>query len=240
MFVHTLFNKSAKLKGMRVLHFFKAKSRFGISNPHKLQEDVDIGVENGPDAVLTRDFLTKFSQCYINEYVFPEPEKVHPKQFNKILGERLNDFRRFINSHIKCGQTQVVIGGDHSVTLPSILAVKDRVGSLKNLGYIQFDSHGDMNLKASSPTGNFHGMYMRPLVARFDIRDVERSVSEKLPVGNIMYVGNLDLDKGEAELFAKKKIKNIDRGALLGGKRNVIKNFRILSRLLNICMCRLI
>ena len=211
---------------MKPVHFFKAKSRLGISNPHKLQKDIDVGVENGPEAILTSDFLVKFRPHYISEYAFSKPEEVNPKQFNKILGKQLNDFKEFISKHLRPDQIQVVIGGDHSVTLPSILAVRDRISSFKNLGYIQFDSHGDINLKASSPTGNFHGMYARPLVDHFDIPEIEKLVHDKLPMENIIYVGNLNLDPGEIDLFHKKKIRNIDKEALLKDKSNVIKNFK--------------
>ena len=210
---------------MKIPHFFKANSRLGISNPHKFQKDTDIGVEDGPDVILTDDFLAKFPLCYTGEYIFPKPEKISPKQFNKALGDQISGFKEFINKYMRIGQTQVVIGGDHSVTLPSILAVRDRAGSFKNLGYIQFDSHGDINLKASSPTNNFHGMYARPLIDHFDIKEIENLVPSKLSVENIMYIGNLDLDQEEADLFAKKKVKNINGKALLEDKRNIVKDF---------------
>ncbi len=211
---------------MKIPHFFKAKSRLGISNPHKLRKDIDIGVEDGPDAILTDDFLEKFPLHFMSEYVFSKPEEINSRQFNKELGKHINGFKEFINAHIKPGQTQVVIGGDHSISLPSILAARDRAGSFKNLGYIQFDSHGDINLKASSPTANFHGMYVRPLVSHFDIPEIEKLVPDKLPVQNIMYIGNLDLDQEEADLFADKKIKNISRAELLKRKNNILRSFR--------------
>lgn len=199
----------------------------GIINPNSAwRNDSGIGVENGPDAILIGDFLAKFPPHYISEYVFPKPEEISPKQFNKTLRKQINDFKEFINKHLEPSQTQVVIGGDHSVTLSSILAVRDRIGGFKNLGYVQFDSHGDMNLRASSPTGNFHGMYARPLVDHFDIREIEELISNKLPVENIVYIGNLNLDHKEADLFNKKKIKNINRKELLGDKNSVIKNFK--------------
>jgi len=198
----------------------------GIPNPHKLRKDIDVGVESGPDAVLTADFLAKFPLHYISEFKFSKPEEINSSRFNKILGKQLNDFKELISKRLKPDQVQVVIGGDHSVTLPSVLAVKDRIGSFKNLGYIQFDSHGDINLKSSSPTGNFHGMYVRPLVDCFDIQDIEKLVSDKLSLENIMYVGNLDLDREETNLFAKKKVKNINRKALLTDRNNVLKSFK--------------
>lgn len=212
---------------MRIIHFFKAKSRIGIINSSSARwNDSSIGVENGSDAILTDDFLEKFTPHYISEYVFPKPEQISHKQFNKILRKHISDFREFINKCLGPSQTQVVIGGDHSITLASILAVRDRVGDFKKLGYVQFDSHGDMNLNASSPTGNFHGMYVCPLVDHFDIQEIEELVPNKLPVTNMVYIGNLNLDHEEADLFRKKKIKNINRETLLGDKNSVIKNFK--------------
>ncbi len=211
---------------MKTVHFFKAKSRIGIVNPYNHQKEYDnFGVENGSDAVLTDDFLGKFPLCHVSEYVFSKPEEIKREQFNETLAKQVNGFREFINNHLKPGQIQVVIGGDHSVTLPSILAVRDRIGGFENLGYVQFDSHGDMNLGASSPTGNFHGMYTRALVDHFDIPEIEELVPYKLSIENVIYVGNLDLDPGEADLFREKKIKNINKEALLKNRINVVKNF---------------
>lgn len=211
---------------MRIVHFFKAKSRIGIVNSGNVQQEDNIGVESASDVILTGDFLVKFPLHYISEYAFSKPEEISPKQFNKILRNQIDDFKEFINKHLGPSQTQVVIGGDHSVTLSSVLAVRDRIGGFKNLGYVQFDSHGDMNLKASSPTGNFHGMYIRPLVDHFDIQEIEELIPNKLPVENMVYVGNLNLDHEEADLFNKKKIKNINRKELLRDKNSVIKNFK--------------
>lgn len=211
---------------MRTVHFFKAKSWMGLGSQHKSQKNNNIGVENGPDAILTRSFLVKFPSHRVSKFVFSKPEEVDAKKFNKILAKQTNDFKEFINKNLAPGQIQVVIGGDHSVTLPSILAVRDRIGSFKNLGYVQFDSHGDINLKASSPSGNFHGMYVRSLVGRFDIPEIEDLVPHKLPIKNIIYFGNLDLNHGEMSMFNNNKIKNIDRTELLKNKRRVIKDFK--------------
>lgn len=212
---------------MRNVHFFKARSRIGIMNPHSTQRGYDdFGVENGADAILTGDFLKKFPGYDAGGYSFSKPEEIEPDQFYTVLGREVGEFRESVHKHLKPGQTQVVLGGDHSVTLPSVLAVRDRIGGFKNLGYVQFDSHGDMNSRASSPTGNFHGMYARPLVDRIDIPEIENLVPDKLPVENTMYVGNLGLDPGETGLFEKKKIKNITGEALLKDKSGVIEDFK--------------
>lgn len=212
---------------MKAVHFFKAKSRIGLVNSYNHQKEQDnIGVESGSDAVLTDDFLVKFPRCCTSEYVFSKPEEIKHEQFNKVLGGQIDGFREFIYKHLRPGQTQVVIGGDHSVTLSSILATRDRIGGFENLGYVQFDSHGDMNLKSSSPTDNFHGMYARTLVDCFDIPEIEKLVPHKLPAENIIYIGNLDLDHEEEGLFHRKRIKNINKKLLVGDNGNVVKNFK--------------
>lgn len=198
----------------------------GIKNPYNSRQTYDgLGVENGSEAILTADFLTKIQPHYLSEYVFPKPEQVDVRKFDKILCKQINGLKKFINNQIRANQTQIVVGGDHFITLPSVLAVRDRIGSFKNLGYVQFDSHGDMNSKALSPTGNFHGMYVRPLVDCFDSKEIDDLVPEKLPFKNIIYIGNLKLDPAERSLFENKKINIIGREALLKNKNRVIKIF---------------
>lgn len=51
--------------------------------------------------------------------------------------------KKFQHNH---GIIQVVIGGDHSVVLSSVLADLDRGISPINLGIIHIDSHEDINL----------------------------------------------------------------------------------------------
>lgn len=211
---------------MKTAHFFKIKSRMGLLNSrHPLGWRKDAGVENGFDVVLTDDFVKKFPFYRASRYVFLKPEGIRPGLFNRKLSEEINECQEFINKRFKPGQTQIVIGGDHSVTLPSVLAVRDRIGGFEDLGYVQFDSHGDINSAASSPTGNFHGMYVRPLMDDFDISEINKLVPLKLPPENMMYFGDLDLDSGEAEVFRKNKIVNINSKAL-GDKSRVIKNFK--------------
>ena len=43
---------------------------------------------------------------------------------------------------------------------------------------------------------------------------------------NIIYVGNLDLDQEENDLFAKHKIKNINWNKLSSDKNNILKYFK--------------
>ena len=102
----------------------------------------------------------------------------------------------------------MVIGGDDSVTFPSLLATLDRFGD--NFGYLRFDSHADMNLYKSSPTKNFHGMYHRPLFDNFDIPEIADLVKRKIVPQNVLFIGNLNLDSEEAQFFKKSQFRNID------------------------------
>lgn len=210
---------------MKLPHFFKAKSRIGLINAPIHHKKLNIGVEDGSDAVLTQKFTAQFKQNQISSFEFPKPESLDSKKFNSILAVFIKDFKNLINSSLKHNQIQIVVGGDHSITLPSVLAVIDRYDA-KNLGYIQFDSHGDINLKSVSPTNNFHGMYVRPLVDKFDILEIERLVPNKIPTQNLLYIGNLDLDPEEKVFFKQNNIVNINKLDLTMKKAKSLKQFK--------------
>lgn len=193
---------------MKKVHFFKAKSRIGLANKPIHQEEFNFGVENGPDAILTSEFLSSFARSHlvcVDEFDFPKPEGID-KDFNKVLANNIKKFRNLINDKIASSETQVVVGGDHSVTLPAILAVMERTHSINDLGIIYFDSHGDINLEKTSPTKNFHGMHMRALFDSFDIPEIEALIPIKIPTKNLFYIGNLDLDPGEKQFFKANRL----------------------------------
>ena len=68
----------------------------GLVNPHNSRDKrADVGVENGPEAVLTNSFLKKFPINCVGKYVFPKPKKTGHRQFNKILGKQIEEFKKF-------------------------------------------------------------------------------------------------------------------------------------------------
>lgn len=212
---------------MRKVHFYKAKSRLGIINPPINQKDLNLGVENAPDVILTEKFLSKFDS-YTSEFVFSKPEKIkdqsniNERYFN-VLANELQAFKGLINASLKPGEMQVVIGGDNSVTFSSLLALLERVRDANKIGYIQFDSHGEMNLYKTSPTKNFHGMYLRPFIDSFDIPKISSIVHFKLPLQNILFIGDIKLDSQERIYFEKAKLRNISRDEVLRHKNSTIK-----------------
>jgi arginase len=200
---------------MTNLHFFKAHCRLGLINAPIHSSEQNLGVEFGSDLLLNEDFLNQFPNFEVSEFDFPSPEIIVKDHFLETLVQSLSNFRAFIHSSLKVNQIQVVIGGDHSITLPSVLAVLERVDDPKKLGYIHFDSHGDINLQKDSPTNNFHGMYLRPLFDTFDVPEIDALVPKKIPAENALFIGNFDLDPAEKEFMDSRQFWTISKSQIV-------------------------
>lgn len=190
------------------LHFFKTYSRLGMINiPHKGTK-LNLGVENGSDSVITKEFLRHFSNPKVTAYKFPLPRDIQKNDYQKTVALLSKKFAELVNASLLPNETQVVVGGDHSVAFGSLLAVLTRMDPA-SVGYIQFDSHGDVHLFNTSPSGNFHGMWLRPFVDEFDSPDISNMIPVSLKPGQIMFIGNLELENEEKKVFASKKIISI-------------------------------
>ncbi len=97
------------------------------------------------------------------------------------------------------GQTPVVLGGDHSVALGTLVGMASVHGPG---GVLWLDAHGDLNTPESSPSGNVHGM---ALAAALGLGGAAFAYdSWTLPAiepGRLALVGVRSLDKGERELL---------------------------------------
>lgn len=206
-------------------HFFKAHSRIGLLHKPLNQAEDNSGVEDGPDNILNNTFLDTIGDYSLTSFSFPLPETIEKDMFAKVLAKSLNDFRDVIVQNMKDNERQLVVGGDHSVTLSSVLAVLQRIQNAQQLGYIHFDSHGDINQYADSPSKNFHGMYLRPLFDTFDIPEIDKLVPHKIPSRNALFVGNLDLDKGEKDFFNRMHIRTLSKEDFLSQKEKALQEF---------------
>lgn len=193
---------------MRIPHFFKAHSRLGLMHPPINSTILNVGVEDGPDAVLTKKFLSTFSQSSVDSYTFPPPEIVNKNTYQEILAFHHKSFANFILQKLTPNETQVVIGGDHAVAMSSLIAVLRRIPT-PHIGYIQFDSHGDIHTFTTSPSGNFHGMWLRPFLDRLDVAILDRLVPQKLKPDQVLYIGNLILEPEEVLFMKHHAIKNM-------------------------------
>lgn len=215
---------------MKIPHFYKAQSRLGMIYLPYGGTVLNIGVENGPDAVLSESVLKNFdSEVQVDAYRFPacavEPvlDEKDTAKYQDVLSDSTIKFRDLITNTLKDNEMQIVIGGDHSVAFPSVLAVMKRVES-KDIGYIQFDTHRDICSFTETPSGNFHGIYLRALVdEKFEDGPVKRLVQSPMSFSQVLYVGNLDDDPMERPFLVGKVLNNITRKDILDDKSKSMK-----------------
>lgn len=191
---------------MATPHFFSLQSRLGLKYPPIGSTELNIGVEQGGNAILSPDFTFEFDQLNVSRLLFPLPEDItEAEDYLKRVAEEYATAANFIKSQLKPDRIQVVLGGDHSVGFPSLLAVLQREQA-SNVGVIMFDSHADLHLQSTSPSGNIHGMWMRMLCNGFDHPTIQEVVTEKLPYNNLRYVGNLLTEPEEDRFLAEHHI----------------------------------
>jgi arginase len=103
--------------------------------------------------------------------------------------------------------TSIAVGGDHSVSLAHVAALLRTVAPPAKTGIIMFDSHADINLVKTSPTGNVHGMWLRPIIDQFDHAEIDQIVTAKISPQHLVYVGNQNLDTAERMYIEEQGIK---------------------------------
>lgn len=202
---------------MHRIHVYKINSRLGLKNRPAGGKTFNLGVENGADAVATSAYLSRFNgSSKTFSYSFPTPETLHGAPYGAILARHIKACVARINTHTNGRSVQLAIGGDHSIAACSLLAILTRKNP-KQVGYIQFDSHADVNSFATSPSGNFHGMWLRPFIETIDDAALATVLSKRLAPDHICIVGNLVLDPGETVLLKKYKIRQFGKSTVAKG-----------------------
>jgi arginase len=95
------------------------------------------------------------------------------------------------------GAMPIVLGGDHSLAAGSVAAAADWARKTKNLpiGLLWVDAHGDMNVPATSLSGNVHGMPLAALLGNepAELAKIGISSPKVLPAHTVIIgVRNLD------------------------------------------------
>jgi arginase len=215
---------------MRHVHVHKIHSRLGLKHAPYGSTHHNIGVEDGPDAVITKSFIQKLGSIpEVSTYAFPAPESVADRSYRQTLARHIvrcaDDLKRKTN-----GATPLTVGGDHSIAASSLLSLLTRRNP-HDVGYIQFDSHGDINSFASSPSGNFHGMWLRPFLETMDDPDIAGAIPVRIPTDHVCFIGNMVLDPGEVDFISKNKIKKFSQkdirhnGIVKGTLRSFMRRF---------------
>ena len=99
------------------------------------------------------------------------------------------------------GALPVVLGGDHSVALGSLVGMAQSRGPG---GVVWVDAHGDLNTPETSPSGNVHGMVLAAALGLAG--DAFLPDGWPLPAvehGRLALVGVRSLDDGERELLGR-------------------------------------
>lgn len=95
----------------------------------------------------------------------------------------------------------VILGGDHSVAIGSIAGLLAHFRKRqKNLGLIWIDAHADVNIPATSPYGNIHGMPLAVLIGQGhpELTDI---CTFKLNPKNCVLIGIRDIDGAEKKIL---------------------------------------
>ena len=98
----------------------------------------------------------------------------------------------------------IVLGGDHSISMGSVSGVK-RTG---RTGVLWIDAHTDVNVPATSPSGNIHGMPLAHLLGRGDERllGIWGGGAAVRPE-DVVFVGLRSVDEGERDFIRGQGIK---------------------------------
>lgn len=101
--------------------------------------------------------------------------------------------------------TYTLLGGDHTVGQPSVLASIEKTEDINNLYVIWIDTHPDSNSYESSPTKNYHGMPLAGCLG-YESYWFNTNKTTTLPFSNLLYYGIRDYDTFERENIRKNKI----------------------------------
>ncbi|MDQ3007986.1 MAG: arginase family protein [bacterium] len=167
----------------------------------------NLGVEHGATNIvekLPRYFTGKQSLVL----QFPEPESLSADRYLTQVFEQYLAAKYQLLAAWPLSTSLVALGGDHSTAFISLAAVMERY-SAANVAVIMFDSHADLHQAATSPTGNFHGMWLRSLCDSFPLLN-DQGYSRRLDPTQLRFVGNLLTEAAEVEFIAQHEIQIYD------------------------------
>ncbi len=199
------------------------------------------GVDMGPSAIryagLFHALRSMGLSCRdLGDIPVPVPEfsdnRVVDRERNRaVLGQVTRDLFRAMSDSLAQGRFPVVLGGDHSLAMGSVLGARKVLG---DMGLLWIDAHGDFNTLKTSPTGNYHGMALSAVLGAADDGLASLLGPDAVFVSpeRTVLVGVRDLDPGEARRLLKSGVtvltmEDID---LLGMREAMRKALDIVGR----------
>ena len=166
------------------------------------------GVDMGPSALRIADIgpkLVSVGYEVIDEGDIPvRAQEVQTIEDNSLkylpeITKACQHLSDKVESVLDNGDFPLILGGDHSMSIGSIAGISAHCKKTgKRLGVLWIDAHSDINIPATSPTGNIHGM---PVAVSLGLGAKElTSIGgdfKKLLPENIVYIGLRSVDDGE-------------------------------------------
>jgi arginase len=119
--------------------------------------------------------------------------------------EHCDRVARLVADARRQGRTPLVLGGDHSVALGSLVGMASAHGPG---GVVWIDAHGDLNTPETSPSGNVHGMVLAAALGLGgEAFAYDDWLLPAIDAGKLALVGVRSLDKGERELLKRLEAK---------------------------------
>lgn len=103
-----------------------------------------VGARFGPEGIRSASVLLRPYNTSLDVVIFDHLSGVDYGDFSVVPGylpESHDKITEGMRPVLEAGVTPIVLGGDHSVTLPELRAVAEKYGPV---ALIQFDSHGDV------------------------------------------------------------------------------------------------
>jgi arginase len=167
------------------------------------------GVDMGPSAIRYAGLDQQLSDK-LGVRVFDEGNVISPVVETAEVGDERARYlpqildlcdrvAKLVEAAARRGAMPLVLGGDHSVALGSLVGMALARGPG---GVVWIDAHGDLNTPETSPSGNVHGMVLAAALGLAG--DAFRREGWQIPAvepGKLALVGIRSLDEGERELL---------------------------------------
>ncbi|HEX5247207.1 MAG TPA: arginase [Gaiellaceae bacterium] len=169
------------------------------------------GVDMGPSAIRYAGLEQHLRETLgirtvdLGNVVAPVAESTHSgDERARFLEEILalcDEVAKLVSAASRAGRTPLVLGGDHSIALGSLVGMANVHGPG---GVLWIDAHGDLNTPETSPSGNVHGMVLAAALGLGGSAFAHDGWTlPAIESGRLSLVGVRSLDQGERELLKK-------------------------------------
>ncbi|MEG2351606.1 MAG: arginase [Bacilli bacterium] len=147
------------------------------------------GANLGPDKIYSNG----------NELSIEKDKTIKEKNSNNLRKNEkaINAFNinlyNCVTSVLKNNKMPIIIGGDHSLSIGSALAVNDYYNGV---GVIWFDSHGDFNTFKTTRSGNIHGLPLAT-ISGYENQELREFAKGFVNPKNVVIIGARSIDKWE-------------------------------------------